>query len=548
MKNKYLILDCFVDEPACFGVPPFISPYPRYIYGALVCANTSKENIKYYTIDKLRHNSYILDEHFDLVYLIGGAVVPGKYLGSRIGTAAEINKIINANSSVKFATGGLISQLLVGETANLYPVTNDIEKYAFEYASGFKKDSRRTTDEIKEWSVQGAEMVRLHPDFPNIICEIETSRGCPRQNHCSFCSEGLIKGIEFRDEEDILSEIDSLIDQGVSRFRIGRQADILQYKTKFTEFKNGFPRPQTEPLQNLFGELKKKKESGKITVLNIDNANPGTIVNFPDESSINLHSITEAITPGDTLPLGIESVDPDVISRNRLKVLPDEALEAVRIINSIGGKRIKGIPVLLPGINLIHGLAGETMNTYKLNYEWLLNIIDNNLLIKRINIRKLLPFPGTDLYKNPSIASKKIINRFEYYRDRIRHEIDTHMLKEIYPAGTILEKCHILDEHSGFSYGKQIASYSITAKVPASLKRGTFQDLITIGHRERSLIALQYPIEINKLSQKAIELIPGIGKKRSSEIIIKRPVKDLNQHRELFEGVRKEITESFRFD
>jgi len=38
MNKNYLILDFFVDEPACFGVPPFISPYPRYIYGALIQA------------------------------------------------------------------------------------------------------------------------------------------------------------------------------------------------------------------------------------------------------------------------------------------------------------------------------------------------------------------------------------------------------------------------------------------------------------------------------------------------------------------------------
>jgi hypothetical protein len=35
MKRRYLILGCFIDGPACFGVPPFISPYPRYILGAL---------------------------------------------------------------------------------------------------------------------------------------------------------------------------------------------------------------------------------------------------------------------------------------------------------------------------------------------------------------------------------------------------------------------------------------------------------------------------------------------------------------------------------
>ena len=40
MGERFLILDCYVDEPACLGVPPFVSPYPRYIYGALIDAGT----------------------------------------------------------------------------------------------------------------------------------------------------------------------------------------------------------------------------------------------------------------------------------------------------------------------------------------------------------------------------------------------------------------------------------------------------------------------------------------------------------------------------
>jgi len=33
---RVLIIDGYVDEPACLGVPPYMSPDPRYIAGALV--------------------------------------------------------------------------------------------------------------------------------------------------------------------------------------------------------------------------------------------------------------------------------------------------------------------------------------------------------------------------------------------------------------------------------------------------------------------------------------------------------------------------------
>src|SRR3989338_11197523 len=42
------ILDCYTDEPAGLGVPPYLGTYPRYIAGYL------DEEVKYLTIDDLR--------------------------------------------------------------------------------------------------------------------------------------------------------------------------------------------------------------------------------------------------------------------------------------------------------------------------------------------------------------------------------------------------------------------------------------------------------------------------------------------------------------
>ncbi len=521
--KKFLILDCFVDEPACFGVPPFMAPYPRNIYGALIAAGIDGDAITYKTIDYCRKNGFTIDLDYDCVFLIGGAVVPGKYLGQKIGTVAEISKIINNNHRLHFAVGGLIARVIQPGDGHVILISGDIEKYAFNHARGSAKDGLRSTGEIASWSVMGAGIVRQHPDYPHLICEIETSRGCPRKNHCSFCSEGLIENIEFRETRDIIAEIDALIHNGISRFRIGRQADILQYKTEFLEFKNGFPRPSVTHAAGLFNELRKKKENGAISVLNIDNANPGTISNFPDESARILEAITDAVTPGDTIALGFESFDQNVIKKNNLKVDADEAMRVIQMINDIGGKRKDGLPVLLPGINLLHGLTGESMETFRINYDTLCGIRESGLLIKRINIRKVHPFPGTAIHANPPRIAHKIENRFEYYRDKIRSDIDNHMLERIYPSGTVLAEIMIMESRAGYSYGKQIASYSITVKIPYMLPLNSFQTVLVIGHQERSLTALPLPIDINTLPQKALEAIPGIGKKKSGDIIIARP-------------------------
>jgi len=542
IKKEYLILDCFIDEPACFGVPPFVSPYPRYIYGALIDAGVDSNSIKFITINAIRETNYRIFDDYEIIFLIGGAVVPGKYLGSRIGSRSEIKRILQENKKLSFAIGGLISHIIDGKQFNNFiSIKGDIEKFAYEYAKGNPIDQSRNYREVNKWANYGAGVVNMHPDYPNLICEIETYRGCPRKTHCSFCSESSFNKIDFRDEKDILNEIDELIKYGIKRFRIGRQADILQYKTKFLEFKRGFPRPNPGPVQALFSQLKDKIKSGEIITLNIDNANPGTIFNFPEESSLILQNIVDAITPGDTLALGVESFDPEVIKKNNLKVNKDELIEVIRIINEIGGKRIYGIPILLPGINLIHGLIGENKNTFKINYEALTEIKDKGLLLKRINIRKLLPFPDTIIYDRFKNMSQLITNRYKFYKGMIRKDIDNFMLKQIYPVGTILKDMKVEEIRFDYSYAKQIASYSVTTKIPLSIKKNTFIDTMVISHRERSIIALPYPISINSLPEKAVRLIPGFGVKRAARIILERPFKHHEEIKNIIPNLDEKI-------
>ena len=534
------ILDCYVDEPACFGVPPFVSPYPRYIFGALADAGVDGARVDYLTIDALRTGGYRLERAYDMVFLIGGAVVPGRYLGSRIGTAAEIHRIAESNRNQRFAVGGLVSHVLNGGD-NVITVHNDIEKFAFAFARGAGADGRRTPAEIARWAVKGAAVVRLHPRFPDIICEIETSRGCPRESHCSFCSEGLHGPVEFRETGDILAEVDALTAAGVSRFRLGRQADILQYRSDCSSFTRGFPKPEVSPIRELLGELRKRKERGLISVLNIDNANPGTIAVFPEESSMILEELAATVTPGDTMALGVESFDEEVVRRNNLKVSPAGAVRAIEIINGIGGARVDSIPVLLPGVNLLHGLDGETRGTFEANFRCLADIMERGLLVKRINIRQVLPFPGTPAHVKRFVPGKSAENRFIYYRDRIRAEIEHPMLEKIYPPGTIIRHCQVLETQAGYSYAKQIASYAITLKFPSELPLMSFHDAVIISHRERSLVALPSPVNINTLSQKALELIPGIGKKGASEIILNRPFRSIAEIERFVKNVSKEV-------
>ena len=86
------IVDGYVDEPAHFGVPPYISTYPRFTAGALVDAGVPQSNITYHTIDELRDNKQKWNAvaGADLMIYVGGMTVPGSYVG---GTPAEPEEV-----------------------------------------------------------------------------------------------------------------------------------------------------------------------------------------------------------------------------------------------------------------------------------------------------------------------------------------------------------------------------------------------------------------------------------------------------------------------
>ena len=87
---KVLIIDGYIDQPSCLGVPPFLAPLPRYIYGTIKKIMPSWE-IDYKTIDQIRKvlkDSYKNESAIGLnkfrekniIILITGVSVPGKYL------------------------------------------------------------------------------------------------------------------------------------------------------------------------------------------------------------------------------------------------------------------------------------------------------------------------------------------------------------------------------------------------------------------------------------------------------------------------------------
>ena len=548
--TRVLILDGYTDEPAGLGVPPYIDVYPRYIAGAIWSIDKSIY-IKYITVDEARkdvHNFLRTAQEYNLVIVVAGVTVPGKYLG---GTPIKLEELeqwfriiskpikVLVGPAAKFGIGiegGRIAELPNKVKKNFDTIVKgDSELYVYELLKyGVEKADpsviREDYELTNRFAIIGAKIVKQHPNYGlNLIAEIETYRGCPRviTGGCSFCIEPGYGLPVFREPEDIVKEVKALYDMGVRHFRLGRQPDLLAYKA-FDTGKEEFPKPNTEVLKKLFHGI--RSIAPNIETLHIDNVNPGTIAHHEHESVEALKIIVEYHTPGDVAALGIESADPRVIKLNNLKVYPDEAFKAIEIINKIGSRRgWNGLPELLPGINFVYGLIGETKDTYRLNYEFLKKVLNAGLLIRRINIRQVIAFPTTRMWKYGDSIIRRHKAIFKVYKEKIRREIDLPMLRRLVPTGTILHKV-FTEEHLGeHTLARQVGSYPLLIDIPLKLELHKWIDIVIVDHGYRSVTGIPCPLNVNTAPLRVLQLVPGISKTEVLEIIKRRPIKTFNE-------------------
>lgn len=545
--RKAAILDCYVDEPACLGVPPYIAPYPRYIAGALW---KSKHDIEvlYLTVDQLRKDRtlYSTLNKMDLLIIIAGVTVPGKYLGGTPATLGEIKRIASRISTFKVlggpaarfgsgVEGGKKAERLESEAlfdliafGDIEAVVSDLLAYGPEKADVNKT---RTSSDLSEIAVRGAQIVKQHQDYPHTMAEIETCRGCYRAC-CSFCIEQFYGEPDYRAVEDIVEEVKALYSAGIRHFRIGRQPDLFAYQSFET---NGeFPRPNPEAIERLYRGI--RSAAPGLKVLHMDNANPGLISAFPEEARQIARIIVKYHTSGDVAALGVESADPRVIKANGLKAMPEDSLRAIEIINEVGARRgASGLPELLPGINFVHGLIGETRETFELNYEFLREVMEKKLLVRRINIRQVMPFEGTKMGEIGDDIARKHKALFHHWKKRIREEIDHKMIQRIVPTGTVLRSVRTEMHEGKLTYGRQIGSYPILVGIPLKLELNQFLDVKVVDHGYRSITALPYPLDVNNASLQLLSYIPGIGKKRAARIVRSRPFESVEAFLKCFD-------------
>jgi radical SAM superfamily enzyme with C-terminal helix-hairpin-helix motif len=547
-KNPgWLVLDGYEDEPAAFGVPPYVGFHIRYVCGVL---EQHKVDYTYMTIDQWRLTSQQQREELlrstDGFVCIAGAVVPGRYIrGTPISRkeSTELIRLLPSNIPALFggwAVRGWKQQGWLPLRSNLFLAVQDTDATLNGFLNnGTWKHERRNAEEWTTWAQLGAKSkaVTEHPDLGTeerkgpLTYEVEVYQGCVRfKRGCKFCIEPK-KGIPiWRTPDDIIKEVKLAHDSGVQHVRLGGMTDTYTYMAEGVKDLE-YPIPNPEPIAKLLHGL---REDDRLGILHTDNGNPSIIAENIEPSTEITKTLVETLSDGAVLSFGLESADPSVHAANWLNCDAQQLKSALRLINQYGRERgERGLPKLLPGLNFIAGLNGERPETYAMNLNLLRELRSEGLLLRRINIRQV---EGEGFQEIPQAE-------FKQFKSAVRESIDTPLLQELFPLGQILRDVHwethdgrtrlpvhLTEEHTGTSihgragltFGRQIGAYPILIGVPYHIPLESSSNIMITGHGARSITGVEVGLDIDSVTEKQLEAIPGIGKKAAWNLISAR--------------------------
>ena len=525
----YTILDFYTDEPAGLGVPPFLGTYPRYIAGAII---KNKINPNYLTVDDLRyykktielkkeiseekknHKTDIsiynrtrsLDEiekiikNTKVLIIICGIHVPGKYLSAIPGNIHEVERLASYFNCFKIFAGPAASehgtQLEGGKKIDkkIYDFIDSFdfvlhvnkEPYLIELIKKIESNGdinngdqflqRYNFDDYREVSLLGSKIVEQHPLFPKrVIVEIETGKGCST-GKCSFCTEPLKNRTEHRVKKDIYDEVVEFYKLGIRSFRLGKQSDFFMYQGG-----------NKDEIESLLKDI--WSACPDIENFHIDNVSPRTIVKHKWGRDITKLAV-KYFTEGNITAFGAETFDPKIIEINNLNSEQKITMKAIEIVNEYGSERgPNGMPKLLPGLNLLFGLPGETKKTHEINMKCLKKIYDEGLLLRRINIRRVVDYGGTKLSEMKKEMSKTKRNQKYYWkwRNDIRQNIDNPMLKRIAPEGLILKNLITEIYDGNITFARHLGTYPLIVGIKGRIPLNKKVDVKITKHQLRSL-------------------------------------------------------------
>ena len=554
----WLVLDGYEDEPAAFGVPNYLGFHIRYICGVFESRGLP---YTYMTIDEWRmHYKRRLSDAqdreslrsdlsgLDGTVILAGAVVPGKYVRGTPISRKELDEVLSilpSPSSVLCGGWAIRHWRYDGWTplrSNLFCAVQDTDATLDHFIStGHWEHRKRTPEQWSRWALSGAssKAVSDHPDLKDergdpgpLTYEIELYQGCVRfKRGCRFCIEPK-KGLPlWRSEDDVLDEIAAALDTGVANIRIGGATDIYTYKAEGVE-ELEYPIPNPDPIARV---LHGAREDERLEILHVDNANPSIVAESIEPSTEITRTLLDTLSDGAVLSFGLESADPKVHEQNWLNCDPEQLKKAVRHINEFGRSRgERGLPRLLPGLNFIAGLNGETESSYQMNLDLLRSLRAEGLWLRRINIRQV---EGQGFQEIPQ-------KNFRQFKREVREEIDRPLLEEMLPSGTILRdvwweshddrirrpeqvlnpgyRDEAIRGKAGVTFGRQIGAYPILVGVQYKIPLESSSDIMVTSHGKRSITGVELDLDVNTATEHQLQSIPGIGSKGAWRLVSAR--------------------------
>ncbi len=514
------ILDGYIDEPSLFGVPPYLSPYPRLVAGAVRAAGM---RVSYTTIDQVRKQpakAKALQEAPMLV-VIGGLMVPGRYVRGLPASVRELRQLLPRARGTVVLGGGMARYGMLGggplSTVVHHAAAKDVDALVADLLAG-QSDPRARYRTLVEWdrfALLGAHVASLHPDFPTpLTVEVDLYRGCvrvPVNGGCHFCTEVALGHPRVRPPASIVAELRQLQSLGVRNVRLAG-ACVYSYDATVRGDRLAVNAPA---VQALFDGI---AAGTSLEVLHIDNGDPAMVIADPQVGAAVTALIVRTCTSGNVVSFGLESADRSVQKANNLNATPEQVHDAVEVINRIGGVvGPSGLPALLPGINFLSGLREQTGASFHADLAFLRSLRDEGLLLRRINLRQVLDLRG-------EFAAPKLRTAFQRFKRAVRTEIDQPMLRRLAPTGRVLRGLHFEFRQGALGFWRQVGSYPLLVGIPdgGQLPRDRAAhpiDAAVTGHGFRSLSAVPYPLQVSAATKAQLQALPGVGAKRAHAIL-----------------------------
>ena len=121
--------------------------------------------------------------------------------------------------------------------------------------------------------------------------------------------------------------------------------------------------------------------------------------------------------------------------------------------------------------------------------KYLKQILEENLLIRRINIRQVNIFEGTPLFN--TVKNKFLKKNKKYYwkwRNDIRQNIDFKLLTRLVPKNTILKQVRSEIYDGNTTFARQLGTYPLIIGIKERIELKKFYNIKVTSHMLRSIV------------------------------------------------------------